>query len=162
MLKEYFTIKEVFGPLVLVGEVSGAGYEELVELELPTGQIRKGRVLELSGDTALIQLFEGAEGVNIYSSKVRFLGRGIEIGVSPDILGRIFDGLGNPMDDGPAIIPERRLDINGLPINPYARDYPSEFIQTGISAIDGLNTLVRGQKLPIFSGAGLPHAQIAA
>ncbi len=162
MLKEYFTIKEVFGPLVLVGEVSGASYEELVELELPTGQIRKGRVLELSGDTALIQLFEGAEGVNIYSSKVRFLGRGIEIGVSPDILGRIFDGLGNPMDDGPAIIPERRLDINGLPINPYARDYPSEFIQTGISAIDGLNTLVRGQKLPIFSGAGLPHAQIAA
>ncbi len=162
MLKEYFTIKEVFGPLVLVGEVSGASYEELVELELPTGQIRRGRVLELSQDTALIQLFEGAEGVNIYSSKVRFLGRGIELGVSPDILGRIFDGLGGPIDDGPAIIPEKRLDINGLPINPYARDYPSEFIQTGISAIDGLNTLVRGQKLPIFSGAGLPHAQIAA
>ncbi len=162
MLKEYFTIKEVFGPLVLVGQVSGASYEELVELELPDGQIRRGRVLELSQDTALIQLFEGAEGVNIYKSKVRFLGRGIEIGVSPDILGRIFDGLGNPIDDGPAIIPERRLDINGLPINPYARDYPSEFIQTGISAIDGLNTLVRGQKLPIFSGAGLPHAQIAA
>jgi V/A-type H+-transporting ATPase subunit B len=162
MLKEYFTIKEVFGPLVLVGQVSGASYEELVELELPDGQIRRGRVLELSQDTALIQLFEGAEGVNIYNSKVRFLGRGIELGVSPDILGRIFDGLGNPIDDSPAIIPERRLDINGLPINPYARDYPSEFIQTGISAIDGLNTLVRGQKLPIFSGAGLPHAQIAA
>ena len=145
MLKEYFTIKEVVGPLVLVGQVSGASYEELVELELPDGEIRRGRVLELSQDTALIQLFEGAEGVNVYKSKVRFLGKGIEIGVSPDILGRIFDGLGNPIDGSPAIIPEKRLDINGLPINPYARDYPSEFIQTGISAIDGLNTLVRGQ-----------------
>ena len=162
MLKEYFTIKEVVGPLVLVGEVSGAGYEELVELELTDGQIRRGRVLELFQDTALIQLFEGTEGVNVYKSKVRFLGKGIELGVSPDILGRIFDGLGNPIDGGPTIIPEKRLGINGLPINPYARDYPSEFIQTGISAIDGLNTLVRGQKLPIFSGAGLPHAQIAA
>jgi len=162
MLKEYFTIKEVFGPLVLVGQVSGVGYEELVELELPGGHVRKGRVLELSGDTALIQLFEGSEGVDIYKSKVRFLGKGIELGVSPDILGRMFDGLGNPIDDGAAIIPDERIDINGLPINPYARDYPSEFIQTGISAIDGLNTLVRGQKLPIFSGAGLPHTQIAA
>lgn len=162
MLKEYLTIKEVAGPLVLVGEVSGAGYEELVELELPDGQIRRGRVLELDGDKALIQLFEGAEGVNVYKSKVRFLGKGIELGVSPDILGRIFDGLGNPADGGPCIIPEKRLDINGLPINPYARDYPSEFIQTGISAIDGLNTLVRGQKLPIFSASGLPHARVAA
>ena len=162
MLKEYLTIKEVAGPLVLVGEVSGAGYEELVELELPDGQIRRGRVLELDGDKALIQLFEGAEGVNVYKSKVRFLGKGIELGVSPDILGRIFDGLGNPVDGGPCIIPEKRLDINGLPINPYARDYPSEFIQTGISAIDGLNTLVRGQKLPIFSASGLPHARVAA
>lgn len=162
MLKEYLTIKEVAGPLVLVGEVSGAGYEELVELELPDGQIRRGRVLELDGDKALIQLFEGAEGVNVYKSKVRFLGKGIELSVSPDMLGRIFDGLGSPVDGGPCIIPEKRLDINGLPINPYARDYPSEFIQTGISAIDGLNTIVRGQKLPIFSAAGLPHARVAA
>ena len=162
MLKEYFTIREVTGPLVLVGEVKGASYEELVELELPDGEIRRGRVLELDGDRALIQLFEGAEGIDVYKSKVRFLGKGIEIGVSPDILGRMFDGLGSPIDGGAAIIPERRLDINGLPINPYARDYPSEFIQTGISAIDGLNTLVRGQKLPIFSGAGLPHARLAA
>jgi V/A-type H+-transporting ATPase subunit B len=162
MLKEYLTIKEVAGPLVLVGEVSGAGYEELVELELPDGRIRRGRVLELDGDKALIQLFEGAEGVNVYKSKVRFLGKGIELSVSPDMLGRIFDGLGSPIDGGPCIIPEKRLDINGLPINPYARDYPSEFIQTGISAIDGLNTIVRGQKLPIFSAAGLPHARVAA
>lgn len=162
MLKEYFTIREVTGPLVLVGEVRGASYEELVELELPDGEIRRGRVLELDADKALIQLFEGAAGIDVYKSKVRFLGKGIELGVSPDILGRMFDGLGSPIDGGPAIIPERRLDINGLPINPYSRDYPSEFIQTGISAIDGLNTLVRGQKLPIFSGAGLPHARLAA
>lgn len=162
MLKEYLTVAEVAGPLILVEKVEGVKYEELVELELPGGDIRLGKVLEVSGDTALIQLFSGSTGVNIFKSRVRFLGKGIEIGVSPDLLGRVFDGLGRPIDGGPRIIPDKRLDINSNPINPYARDYPSEFIQTGISTIDGLNTLVRGQKLPIFSGAGLPHSRMAA
>jgi V/A-type H+-transporting ATPase subunit B len=161
MLKEYLTIAEVAGPLVLVEKVEGAKYEELVEVELTEGDIRLGKVLEVSEDKALVQLFEGSTGVNIFQSRVRFLGKGIELGVSPDLLGRIFDGLGRPIDGGPRIIPEKRLNINGSPINPYARSYPSEFIQTGISTIDGLNTLVRGQKLPIFSGSGLPHAQMA-
>ncbi len=162
MVKEYRTIREIVGPLVLVGETSGVKYDELVELELPDGSIRRGKTLEVSGDTALVQLFEGATGVNIYDSKVRFLGRGLELGLSPDLLGRVFDGMGRPIDDGPPVIPEKRLNINGNPINPYARAYPSEFIQTGISAIDGLNTLVRGQKLPIFSGFGLPHPELVA
>jgi len=162
MVKEYRTIREIAGPLVLVGEISGVKYDELVELEMPDGEIRRGKTLEVSGDTALVQLFEGATGVDINHSKVRFLGRGLELGVSPDILGRVFDGMGRPIDDGPSVIPEKRLNINGDPINPYARAYPSEFIQTGISSIDGLNTLVRGQKLPIFSGFGLPHAELAA
>ncbi len=162
MVKEYRTIREIAGPLVLVGEISGVKYDELVELEMPDGEIRRGKTLEVSGDTALVQLFEGATGVDINDSKVRFLGRGLELGVSPDILGRVFDGMGRPIDDGPSVIPEKRLNINGDPINPYARAYPSEFIQTGISSIDGLNTLVRGQKLPIFSGFGLPHAELAA
>lgn len=161
-LKEYLTIAEVVGPLVLVEDVAGVKYDELVELELKNGEVRRGKVLEVSEDTALVQLFEGASGVDVQESRVRFLGKGIELGVSLDLLGRVFDGLGHPIDKGPAIIPEKRLDINGSPINPYARAYPSEFIQTGISAIDGLNTLVRGQKLPIFSGSGLPHPQIAA
>ena len=120
------------------------------------------KVLEVDGSNALVQLFESAVGINLSNSKVRFLGRGLELPVSMDILGRVFDVLGKPIDGGPEIIPDKRLDINGLPMNPAARDYPSEFIQTGISAIDGLNTLVRGQKLPIFSGSGLPHAQLAA
>lgn len=162
MVKEYRTIREIAGPLVLVAETSGVKYDELVELEMPDGEIRRGKTLEVSGDTALVQLFEGATGVDINNSKVRFLGRGLELGVSPDILGRVFDGMGRPIDDGPSVIPEKRLNINGNPINPYARDYPSEFIQTGISSIDGLNTLVRGQKLPIFSGFGLPHPELAA
>jgi len=162
MVKEYRTIREIAGPLVLVGEISGVKYDELVELEMPDGEVRRGKTLEVSGDTALVQLFEGATGVDINHSKVRFLGRGLELGVSPDILGRVFDGMGRPIDDGPSVIPEKRLNINGDPINPYARAYPSEFIQTGISSIDGLNTLVRGQKLPIFSGFGLPHAELAA
>ena len=162
MPTEYLTIREVAGPLVLVEEVVDVKYDELVELELPDGEVRQGRVLEIDRDRALVQLFEGSRGVNLSKCRVRFLGRGIELGVSPDLLGRVFDGLGRPIDDGPAIIPEKKMDINGAPINPTARDYPSEFIQTGISAIDGLNTLVRGQKLPIFSGAGLPHPQIAA
>ncbi len=162
MLKEYQTIREISGPLLLVEEVEGAKYEELVEVQLPSMETRTGRVLEVDHDKALIQLFEGTTGVDIHRCKVRFLGRGIELGVSPDILGRVFDGLGRPIDDGPEILPDKKLDINGNPINPYARDYPEEFIQTGISSIDGLNTLVRGQKLPIFSASGLPHNRLAA
>ncbi len=162
MLKEYKTVAEVAGPLVLVEQVEGVKYEELVEVELSGEDIRLGKVLEVNGDTALVQLFEGSTGVNIYKSKIRFLGKGVELGVSPDLMGRIFDGLGRPIDGGPEVIPEKRIDINGNPINPYARDYPNEFIQTGISTIDGLNTLVRGQKLPIFSGSGLPHNRMAA
>ena len=162
MPKEYRTIQEVAGPLMLVRGVEGVTYEELGEIELANGEIRRCRVLEIDGSNALVQLFENSAGINIANSKVRFLSRGIEFGVSPDMLGRIFDGMGRPMDGGPEIIPEKRLDINGQPINPAARDYPDEFIQTGVSAIDGLNTLVRGQKLPIFSGSGLPHANLAA
>ncbi len=162
MLKEYKTIKEVYGPLLLVDGVSGAGYEELVEVLLPGNIKKRGRVLELSGDKALIQLFESAEGLNLRRGSVRFLGKNIRLGVSADIVGRMFDGLGNPIDGAPAVISEKELDINGLPINPFSRDYPSEFIQTGISTIDGLNTLVRGQKLPVFSASGLPHARLAA
>jgi len=162
LLKEYRTIKEVVGPLMLVEGVSGVKYDELVEIIQENGEIRRGKVLEVNGDKALVQLFESSQGLKIATSKARFLGRSIELGVSYDMLGRVFDGLGNPIDGGPPIIPEKRLDINGAPINPAARDYPEEFIQTGISAIDGLNTLVRGQKLPVFSGSGLPHAQLAA
>lgn len=162
MLKEYRSIAEVAGPLMLVKSVEGVTFNELGEIELSNGEIRRCRVLEVNGSNALVQLFENAAGINISNSKIRFLGRGLELAVSPDILGRVFDGLGNPIDGGPQIIPEKRLDINGLPMNPAARDYPNEFIQTGVSAIDGLNTLVRGQKLPIFSGSGLPHAELAA
>ena len=162
MLKEYKTIKEVVGPLMLVEGVDGVKFDELVEIEQADGEVRRGRVLQIENDKALVQLFEGSQGLKISTSKARFLGRGIELAVSFDMLGRVFDGMGSPIDGGPAIIPEKRLDINGSPINPAARDYPSEFIQTGISAIDGLNTLVRGQKLPVFSGSGLPHANLAA
>ncbi|NLS44608.1 MAG: V-type ATP synthase subunit B [Firmicutes bacterium] len=162
MLKEYRTITEVAGPLMVVEQVKDIKYGELVEIEVSDKEIRRGRVLEADGSKALVQLFEGSAGLNLAKAKVRFLGRGIEIGVSMDMLGRVFDGFGRPRDGGPQIIPERKVDINGNPINPYARTYPSEFIQTGISAIDGLNTLVRGQKLPIFSGSGLPHSPLAA
>ncbi|NLV87897.1 MAG: V-type ATP synthase subunit B [Tissierellia bacterium] len=162
MLKEYRTVTEVVGPLMMVEGVEGVKYEELVEIEIQTGEMRRGRVLEVQGDKALVQLFEGSAGINLKGTKVRFLGRPLELGVSSDMIGRVFDGLGRPIDDGPKIIPEKRLDINGVPMNPVARDYPSEFIQTGVSAIDGLNTLVRGQKLPIFSGSGLPHSELAA
>ncbi len=162
MLKEYKTITEVSGPLILVEGVEGVKYEELVEVELPSGETRRGRVLEVDRDKALIQIFEGTRGIDVPESKIRFLGRGIELSLSKDMLGRVFDGLGRPIDGGPKIIPEERRDINGAPLNPYARDYPNEFIQTGISSIDGLNTLVRGQKLPIFSGSGLPHNTMAA
>lgn len=162
MFKEYQTVKEVVGPLMLVDQVADVKYGELVEIRLGNGDLRRGRVLEADGDKALVQLFEGSTGINLNQSKVRFLGKSIEIDLSPDILGRVFDGMGRPRDNGAPIIPEKSMDINGAPINPFARDYPSEFIQTGISAIDGLNTLVRGQKLPIFSASGLPHAQLAA
>ena len=161
MLKEYRTIREIVGPLMLVEGVEGVKYDELVEIEQANGEIRHGKVLEIERDKALVQLFESSHGLRIDTSKARFLGRAIELSVSRDMLGRVFDGMGRPRDNGPDIIPEKRMDINGAPINPAARDYPSEFIQTGISAIDGLNTLVRGQKLPVFSGSGLPHAQLA-
>jgi len=162
MLKEYKTIKEIAGPLMFVDQVEGVKFDELVEIEMKNGEQRRGKVLEVAGNTALVQLFEGSQGLNIEESKVRFTGHSLELPVSTDMLGRVFDGLGRPKDGGPKIIPESRNDINGNPINPAARDYPSEFIQTGISAIDGLNTLVRGQKLPVFSGSGLPHARLAA
>ena len=162
MAKEYRTIEEVAGPLMLVQQVSDVKYDELGEIELPNGEIRRCKVLEVNGTDALVQLFESSLGINVEKSKVRFLGKGLELAVSPDILGRVFDGMGHPIDGGPEIIPTRLLDINGQPMNPAARDYPNEFIQTGVSAIDGLNTLVRGQKLPIFTGSGLPHAQLAA
>ena len=162
MFKEYKTIKEVVGPLMLVEGVEGVGYNELVEITQKNGDIRRGKVLEVKGDKAVVQLFESSQGLEISTSKARFLGRGIELAVSEDMLGRVFDGMGNPRDGGAPIIADKMLDINGEPINPAARDYPNEFIQTGISAIDGLNTLVRGQKLPVFSMSGLPHAELAA
>jgi V/A-type H+-transporting ATPase subunit B len=162
MPKEYRTIQEVAGPLMLVQGVENVAFDELAEIELVSGEKRRCRVLEIDGSNALVQLFESSAGINLASSKVRFLGRSMELGVSEDMLSRVFDGLGRPIDDGPEILPEKRLDINGLPMNPAARNYPQEFIQTGVSAIDGLNTLVRGQKLPIFSASGLPHAELAA
>ena len=162
MLKEYKSIKEIVGPLMLVSGVEGVKYDELVEISGQDGSVRRGKVLEVNGDNALVQLFEGSQGIQMSTSKARFLGRSLELGVSEDMLGRVFDGLGNPKDGGAAIIPEKRININGQPINPAARDYPDEFIQTGVSAIDGLNTLVRGQKLPVFSASGLPHAELAA
>lgn len=162
MPKEYRTIEEIAGPLMLVRGVENVKYNEMAEIELASGERRRCKVLEIDGSDALVQLYDAAAGLNLESSKVRFLGRTMELGVSPDMLSRVFDGMGNPIDGGPDILPEKRMDINGLPMNPAARAYPQEFIQTGISAIDGLNTLVRGQKLPIFSGSGLPHAQLAA
>lgn len=162
MPKEYRTIQEVAGPLMMVKGVEGVTFDELGEIELASGEKRRCKVLEVDGDNVVVQLYENAAGINLSNSKVRFLGRTMELGVSGDMLGRVFDGLGRPIDDGPEILPEERRDINGLPMNPAARVYPEEFIQTGVSAIDGLNTLVRGQKLPIFSCSGLPHSQLAA
>ena len=162
MMREYRSIQEVAGPLMLVTGVEGVTYNELGEIELPSGEVRRCRVLEVNGSNALVQLFESSAGINLEQSKVRFLGHGLELAVSEDMLGRVFSGMGRPIDGGPELIPEARIDTNGLPMNPAARTYPNEFIQTGVSAIDGLNTLVRGQKLPIFSGSGLPHAKLAA
>ena len=161
-MKEYRTIREVNGPLMVVDQVEGVTYDELAEIQLSDGTLRRCKVLEVNGDRAVVQLFENSAGINLRDSKIRFLGHPLQLAVSEDMLGRVFDGMGQPIDGGPALLPEKYLDINGLPMNPAARDYPNEFIQTGISAIDGLNTLVRGQKLPIFSASGLPHANLAA
>ena len=162
MIREYKTVEEIVSPLMMVRMVENVTYDELVEVELHDGSIRRGKVLEVNGDTAVVQLFEAAAGINLADAKVRFLGHPLQLGVSGDMLGRVFNGMGQPIDGGPDILAEEYRDINGLPMNPAARDYPNEFIQTGVSTIDGLNTLVRGQKLPIFSGSGLPHANLAA
>lgn len=162
MLKEYKTVSEVVGPLMAVEGIEGVKYDELVEIQMQNGEIRTGQVLEVSEDKAMVQIFEGPAGINIKDTKVRFQGKPLSLDVSEDMVGRIFDGMGRAIDNGPEIIPEKSLDINGQAINPVARDYPDEFIQTGISAIDHLNTLVRGQKLPVFSGSGLPHKELAA
>jgi len=162
MIREYRTIEEVAGPLMLVKQVDGVKYDELGEIELPSGEIRRCRVLEVNGRNVLVQLFDSAAGLNIANSRVRFSGHGVELPVGEGMLGRVFSGMGTPIDGGAPVLADRSMDINGTPINPAARKYPSEFIQTGVSAIDGLNTLVRGQKLPIFSGSGLPHANLAA
>ena len=161
MIKEYKTIQETAGPLMLVKNVENVKYDEIGEIKLQNGERRLCKVLEITGDAALVQLFESSAGINLKESKVRFLGTGLEFGVSKDILGRVFDGMGKPIDGMPNVIADKKVDINGKPINPAARIFPSEFIQTGVSSIDGLNTLVIGQKLPIFSGSGLPHAELA-
>ena len=162
MIKEYKTIQEIASPLMIVKNVEGVTYDELAEIELPNGEVRRCKVLEVEDDHAVVQLFESAQGINLAQSKVRFRGHPLQLGVSEDMLGRVFNGMGEPIDGGPAILAEEHRDINGLPMNPAARAYPAEFIQTGVSTIDGLNTLVRGQKLPIFSASGLPHAALAA
>ncbi|MFA6471470.1 MAG: V-type ATP synthase subunit B [Candidatus Latescibacterota bacterium] len=160
--KEFRTVENIVGPLILVGGVEGIGYGEIAEIKLPDGTMRRGKVLETQEDKVLVQVFEGTSGLDPGTVQVRFIGKGLEIGLSPDMVGRVFDGFGRPIDDGPQIIPERYANVNGVPMNPYARDFPNEFIQTGISTIDVLNPLVRGQKLPIFSGTGLPHSRMAA
>ncbi|RLF52652.1 MAG: V-type ATP synthase subunit B, partial [Thermoplasmata archaeon] len=160
--KEYSTVTEVTGPLLIVEGVRGVAYGEVVKIRTSTGEERTGQVLEAREDKAVVQVFEGTKGLDTKLTSVRFTGETMKIGLSRDMLGRIFDGMGRRRDGLPDIIPEKMMDINGLPINPTAREYPREFIETGISAIDGMNTLVRGQKLPIFSGSGLPHNELAA
>ena len=162
MFKDYKSVREIVGPLMVVEDVEGVKYDELVDIEIQTGEKRRGKVLEVNGSKAIVQLFEGSSGINMERTKVRFLGKPLSLDVSEDMLGRIFDGMGKPKDGGPNILPDKTVDINGEAINPVGRDFPSEFIQTGISAIDHLNTLVRGQKLPVFSASGLPHAELAA
>ena len=162
MIREYKTIQEISGPLMVVNRVQGVTYDELAEIELSDGSVRRCKVLEVNGDSAVVQLFEASAGINLKDSKIRFLGHPLQLAVSGDMLGRVFNGMGQPIDGGPAILADEYRDINGLAMNPAARNYPNEFIQTGISTIDGLNTLVRGQKLPIFSGSGLPHNVLAA
>jgi V/A-type H+-transporting ATPase subunit B len=162
MEKVYKTTVNISGPLIMVEGVAGVKYDELVQIKAISGEFRNGKVLEVNGDKALVQVFEGTDGLDIEATEVRFQGRGLQIGLAPDVIGRIFNGLGSPIDSLPGLIAEKQLDINGNPLNPYSRDYPNDFIQTGISSIDGLNTLSRGQKLPIFSASGLPHSQVAA
>ena len=154
---EYSSVSEVAGPLMIIEGIKDVAYMEVVKIKTTSGEERTGQVLEAFMDKAIVQVFEGTKGLDTKNTSARFIGETMKFGVAKDILGRVFDGTGNPIDDAPQIIPDDRRDINGNPINPYAREYPREFIQTGISTIDGLNTLVRGQKLPIFSGAGLPH-----
>ncbi|MBP8625310.1 MAG: V-type ATP synthase subunit B [Syntrophorhabdales bacterium] len=161
MAKEYKTVTEIVGPLMIVEGVEGVTYGELADVRLSNGSMRRGRVLEISGDKAVVQVFEGTRGLSPQDVKVKFLAKAMELGVAIEMLGRVFDGFGRPIDDSPPIIPEKYLNVNGSPMNPFSRDYPNEFIQTGISAIDLLNTLVRGQKLPLFSGSGLPHSRLA-
>lgn len=162
MIKEYQTVIGIAGPLIIAEKIEGARFDEVVDIELGNGEIRTGKILEVQEGKTLIQVFEGTTGLDIKSTKLRLKGRGLEINLSPDMLGRVFSGLGKPIDNAPQIIPQKKMDINGLVLNPFARDYPNDFIQTGISSIDGLNTLSRGQKLPIFSGSGLPHSHLAA
>ena len=151
MIKDYKTIRQIANPLMIVEQVEGVTYDELCEIELPNGETRRGKVLEVEGDKAVVQLFDSAQGINLAQTKVRFLGHPLELAVSEDMLGRVFNGMGQPIDGGPELLADAHRDINGMPMNPAARAYPAEFIQTGVSTIDGLNTLVRGQKLPIFS-----------
>lgn len=162
MEKQYKTIAEAAGPIIIVENVKDVKYEELVEVKMQDGTLKRGRVLEITNKHAVVQMFEDTRDMNLGGSTATFIGKTLEIGVSPDMLGRVFDGAGTPKDDGPNIIPEKKLDVNGAPINPFSRDFPTDFIQTGVSAIDGMNTLVRGQKLPVFSGAGLPHNELTA
>ncbi|TMI45984.1 V-type ATP synthase subunit B [Candidatus Bathyarchaeota archaeon] len=159
---EYATIREISGPLLFVESVRGVGYGELARIRTPSGEERRGQVLEIGGGIAVVQVFEGTTGLDVAKTRIRFTGETVKLPVSTDMLGRIFDGSGRPIDGGPRIIPDDYLDVNGNPINPFAREYPREFIQTGISTIDGMNTLVRGQKLPLFSASGLPHNAVAA
>ncbi len=160
--KQFRTVENIVGPLILVGGLEHIGYGEIAEIMLPDGTVRRGQVLETSEDSVLVQVFEGTSGLEPGTTEVKFTGKGLEIGLSPDMVGRVFNGFGRPIDGGPQIIPDKYMDVNGVPMNPFARDFPNEFIQTGISTIDVLNPLVRGQKLPIFSGTGLPHARMAA
>jgi len=159
---EYTTVSEVAGPLMIVEGIEDVAFNEIVRIKTSDGEERTGQVLEAYLDKAVVQVFEGTKGLDTDKTSARFIGETMKLDVSKDMLGRVFDGTGNPIDDAPQIIPEDRRDINGNPINPYSREYPREFIQTGVSTIDGLNTLVRGQKLPIFSGSGLPHNNLAA
>lgn len=160
-MKEYKTINQIAGPLVFVEGVSGVSYGEIVEIALPSGERKKGQVLDVSEKIAVVQVFGTTAGINTTQTSVKFLGETMRIGLSCDMLGRVFTGMGEPKDKGPRIVPEKKIDINGLPINPYSRESPADFIQTGVSTIDAMNTLVRGQKLPIFSASGLPHNQLA-
>ncbi len=160
--KEYSTVTEVSGPLMIVDDISDVAYGEVVRIRAPDGKERLGQVLEAQSTKAIIQVFEGTKGLDTKNTSVRFIGETMKVGLAVEMLGRVFDGTGKPIDGGPDIIPEERRDITGMPINPTAREYPKEFIQTGISTIDLMNTLVRGQKLPIFSASGLPHNDLAA